>query len=91
MHVLGVSYRQGRDYPAFLRALAQANSSWVTLHEDISRGVLAELVARQRYGMHAQIDGDFGMAVAEMLRAGCIPFVHNSGGPPEIVGHTIGA
>ena len=27
------------------------------------------------------------MAVAEMVRAGCIPFVHNSGGPPEIVGH----
>jgi glycosyltransferase involved in cell wall biosynthesis len=27
------------------------------------------------------------MAVAEMVRAGCIPFVHNSGGPPEIVGN----
>jgi glycosyltransferase involved in cell wall biosynthesis len=28
----------------------------------------------------------FGIAVAEMLRAGCIPFVHDSGGPVEIVG-----
>jgi glycosyltransferase involved in cell wall biosynthesis len=71
----------------FLRALAQANSSWVTLHEDLSRGELAELAARQRYGMHAFKNEHFGMAVAEMVRAGCIPFVHNSGGPPEIVGN----
>ena len=28
----------------------------------------------------------FGIAVAELQRAGCIPFVHNSGGPPEIIG-----
>jgi glycosyltransferase involved in cell wall biosynthesis len=87
MHVVGRAFREARDYPVFLRALAQANSSWVTLHEDISRGELAELAARQRYGMHAFKDEHFGMAVAEMVRAGCIPFVHNSGGPPEIVGH----
>ena len=62
-------------------------SSWATLHEDISRGESAELAARQRYGMHAFKNEHFGMAVAEMVRAGCIPFVHNSGGPPEIVGH----
>ena len=87
MHVVGSSYLEARDYPVFLRALAQANSSWVRLHEDPSRGELAELAARQRYGMHAFKDEHFGMAVAEMVRAGCIPFVHNSGGPPEIVGH----
>jgi len=87
MHIVGSSYRDRRDYPVFLRALAQANSSWVTLHEDLSRGELAELAARQRYGIHAHIDEHFGMAVAEMVRAGCIPFVHNSGGPLEIVGH----
>ena len=87
MHVVGTSQDEPPDYPAFLRALVQANSSWVTLHEDISRGELAELAARQRYGMHALKDEHFGMAVAEMLRAGCLPFVHNSGGPPEIVGH----
>jgi glycosyltransferase involved in cell wall biosynthesis len=87
MHVVGRSYLEARDYPVYLRALAQANSSWVTLHEDISRTELAGLAARQRYGMHAFEDEHFGMAVAEMVRAGCIPFVHNSGGPPEIVGH----
>jgi glycosyltransferase involved in cell wall biosynthesis len=87
MHVVGTPYNEAREYSALLRALAQANSSWVTLHETISREELAALVARQRYGMHALKGEHFGMAVAEMVRAGCIPFVHNSGGPPEIVGH----
>jgi glycosyltransferase involved in cell wall biosynthesis len=87
MHIVGSSYAGTRDYLVFLRVLAQANSSWMTLHEDPSRGELAELAARQRYGMHVQIDEHFGMTVAEMVRAGCIPFVHNSGGPPDIVGH----
>jgi len=87
MHVVGMSYHGAHEYPAFLHALAQADSSWVTVHENLSRGELAQLVARQRYGMHACKNEHFGMAVAEMLRAGCIPFVHNSGGPPEIVAH----
>jgi glycosyltransferase involved in cell wall biosynthesis len=87
MHIVVTSFGEPRDYVAFLRALVQANSSWVTLHADLPRGELAALATRQRYGMHAQVDEHFGMAVAEMLRAGCIPFVHDSGGPPEIVGH----
>jgi glycosyltransferase involved in cell wall biosynthesis len=87
MHIVGMSHYEARHYLALLRALAQANSSWVTLHETISREELAALVARQRYGMHALKSEHFGMAVAEMVRAGCIPFVHNSGGPLEIVGH----
>lgn len=87
MHIVGRSSLEARDYPVFLRALVQANSSWVTLHDDLSRVEIAELAACQRYGMHAFTGEHFGMAVAEMVRAGCIPFVHNSGGPPEIVGH----
>jgi glycosyltransferase involved in cell wall biosynthesis len=87
MHIVGRPFRESRDYADLLRALAQANSSWVTLHEDISRPELAALMARQRYGMHAFENEHFGMAVAEMVRAGCIPFVHASGGPPEIVGN----
>jgi glycosyltransferase involved in cell wall biosynthesis len=87
MHVVGTSHDEAPDCPALLRSLVQANSSWATLHGDISRRDSAALVARQRYGMHAMKDEHFGMAVAEMLRAGCMPFVHNSGSLPEIVGH----
>ncbi len=47
---------------------------------------LLELVARQRYGIHAKEDEHFGIGVAEMVRAGCITFAHNSGGTTEILG-----
>ncbi|HEY0757687.1 MAG TPA: glycosyltransferase [Acidisarcina sp.] len=71
-------------YRRLLRAV-QANSHWITLHEDASRQELAEVASSQRYGLHAMVDEHFGIAAAEMVRAGCIPFVHNSGGQVEIV------
>jgi glycosyltransferase involved in cell wall biosynthesis len=74
------------DFYPRLRKLVKANGSWVTLHENASRDGLLRLLASQRYGIHAQVDEHFGIAPAEMLAAGCIPFVHNSGGQVEIVG-----
>jgi hypothetical protein len=38
------------------------------------------------YGIHAMDEEHFGMAVAEMVRAGCIVFAPNSGGPVQIRG-----
>lgn len=32
------------------------------------------------------IDEHFGMATAEMARGGCLPFAHDSGGSPEVLG-----
>ena len=43
-------------------------------------------MAQHRYGIHTMENEHFGIGVAEMVRAGCIPFVHDSGGPVEIVG-----
>lgn len=42
-------------------------------------------MARHRYGIHGMVDEHFGMAVAEMARAGCVVFAHDSGGQREIV------
>jgi glycosyltransferase involved in cell wall biosynthesis len=58
----------------------------VHLHTNVSRTDLLHLVARQRYGIHAMLDEHFGIAVAGMVRAGCVVFVHDAGGPAEIVG-----
>jgi glycosyltransferase involved in cell wall biosynthesis len=79
-----------RAYYRCLCKLVQANASWVHIHEDLSRADLVQLVARQRYGIHAQFNEHFGIAAAEMLRAGCITFVHDSGGQVEIVGREAG-
>ena len=37
------------------------------------------------YALHAERDEAFGIAIAEYLKAGCIPLVPDAGGPREIV------
>ena len=80
-------WETGRNITGIFAALVDANSSWVTLHEDLSRQDLSRLSGQIRYGIHAQIDEHFGIAPAEILLGGGIPFVHASGGQVEISGH----
>jgi glycosyltransferase involved in cell wall biosynthesis len=84
LHIVGTP---GDDaYVAFIRDCVDANRSWVTMHENLPREELAQLVASHRYGIHAMNEEHFGMAVAEMVRAGCIVFAPNNGGPAQILG-----
>ncbi len=69
-----------------LRALERVNAEWFELKVDISRAELVRTVSESRYGIHCMVEEHFGIAVAELALAGCIPFVHDSGGPPAIVG-----
>ncbi len=91
LHIIGSTsaFWDEASYYKKLILLIKTNAAWVTLHENVSREKLQQIVSRQRYGMHAMRDEHFGMAPAEMVLAGCIPFVHNSGGPPEIVGQDL--
>jgi glycosyltransferase involved in cell wall biosynthesis len=77
------------EQPAYTTLLLDQMKSrpWVVVHEKLSRPDLLDLLTSQRYGLHAMEGEHFGMAVAEMVTAGCIPFVPRSGGPPEIVGY----
>jgi glycosyltransferase involved in cell wall biosynthesis len=74
-----------QDYTRRLRRLAASDSDWVELRENLTRAQLNELMGRSRYGLQAMEDEHFGMATAEMLRAGCLAFPHRSGGSPEVV------
>jgi glycosyltransferase involved in cell wall biosynthesis len=77
-----------RDSPechARMAALA-AERPWFRMLNDLSREELAATVAGHRYGIHTMLEEHFGIGPAEMQRAGCIVFVHNSGGLIEIVG-----
>lgn len=85
LHVVGKAEWPG--YVASIRRLAQANASWVHLHENLSRPELIELITNHRYGIHAMFDEPFGMAVADLVSAGCLSFVANGGGQVEIVGN----
>jgi glycosyltransferase involved in cell wall biosynthesis len=72
-------------YTAHLEAMA-ATRPWFRLLKNVDRARLLAELAGHRYGIHTMPEEHFGIAPAELQRAGCITFVHNSGGPVEIVG-----
>jgi glycosyltransferase involved in cell wall biosynthesis len=59
--------------------------SWIKIEGPVERSVLAELVSQHRFGIHGMLNEHFGIAVAEMVKAGCIVFIPNNGGQVEIV------
>jgi glycosyltransferase involved in cell wall biosynthesis len=52
---------------------------------DISDAALEELMRVNRYYVNTRRFEHFGIATLEAAAAGCLPFVHASGGSPEIV------
>jgi glycosyltransferase involved in cell wall biosynthesis len=85
LHVIG-NARDGAQ-PEYAIALRRriARERWIELHDDLSRPELLELLCRCRYGIHPMPDEPFGIAVAELIRAGCIPLTRRTGGVVEIV------
>ena len=83
LHVLG-----GVDdspYGAGVKSLAEQNREWVFLEGWAIGGEKKKLLASHRYGIHGRENEPFGIAVGEMVNAGCIVFVPNGGGQVEIV------
>ena len=88
LHIVGTP-ETGKEASRSYRWLveqARTNPDWLTIHEELPRHEMLGLLGRVKYAVHAKIDEHFGIAPAEALLAGCIPFVHNSGGQVEIVG-----
>jgi len=65
--------------------LCKQNSEWLSWEGQLPREELTRLVAKHKYGIHGMPNEHFGIAVAELVKAGCITFVPNSGGQMEIV------
>jgi len=84
LRIIGGARR--RRYLQTIREIAGARTDWITLHLHPSRSELLALLRRSKYGIHATPDEHFGIAPAELARAGCIVFVHDSGGQVEVVG-----
>ena len=81
LHIVGTP-----DHKRYHRRIAaRARAAGFTIHENISRAALVDLVSHQRYGIHGMLEEHFGMAPAEMVRAGCLVWVHDAGGQVEIV------
>jgi glycosyltransferase involved in cell wall biosynthesis len=83
--LVGAPSRLHGGYYRRIRRLVHEHGEWLRLVEDPDRASLRNLMARSRYGLHGMLDEHFGMAVAEMARAGCVVFAHDSGGQREIL------
>jgi len=85
LHLIGTAETPG--YYRHIRQRAASHAAWLFLHEDLSREELGQFVARHRYGIHGMTEEHFGMAVAEMVRGGCLVFIPYGGGQGEIIGN----
>lgn len=81
-HLVGPDDNAG--YAAEVRAQAECYP-FVHVEGAVSRDRLFELLTTHRYGLHGKKNEHFGIAIAEMIVAGMIPFVHASGGQREIL------
>jgi glycosyltransferase involved in cell wall biosynthesis len=73
------------QYEQSIRKLVAENADWITLYENLKYADYVKVVARCKYGIHYKKE-PFGISIAEMVKAGVIPFVRSKGGQREIVG-----
>jgi glycosyltransferase involved in cell wall biosynthesis len=85
--IIGTWDRHARGYRDRLFDLARSLGSWIEFRQNVSRDEIRALMATSRYGIHGMREEHFGMAPAELARAGCIVWVPRGGGQMEIVNH----
>jgi glycosyltransferase involved in cell wall biosynthesis len=73
------------EYTSRIVRIAANHGEWIDFYEDLSRDELNSLMGQSRYGIQAMENEHFGMAAAEMTRAGMLVFAHDSGGSPEVL------
>ena len=84
LHIVGVPGPS--DYVERIRRLQAAHAAWIRLEIDLPYDAVVRLLTTHRYGLHAMRHEPFGIALAEMVHAGCLLFVPADGGLVEIVG-----
>jgi len=84
--IVGTCDPRTRHYRRRLVGFASSLGSWITFHENMSREALRALMASSRYGIHGMREEHFGMAPAELVRAGALVWLGRGGGQVEIVG-----
>jgi glycosyltransferase involved in cell wall biosynthesis len=73
------------EYSKGLKNICLKNKEWIFLEGKLNEKEKKELIVKNLFGISARKEEAFGIAVAEMVKGGCIVFVPNSGGQTEIV------
>ena len=85
--IVGTWDRHSRRYYTSLTSRAASRGDWIQFRDNLTRDQVRALMASHRYGIHGMREEHFGMAPAELARAGAIVWVPRGGGQMEIVGN----
>jgi len=83
-HIAGAAPAAYREYVDRVERAA-IQRPYLTVETDVSRGRLTDLLGRYRYGLNAKPQEHFGMAVAEYVAAGMLPFAPAEGGQVDVL------
>ena len=79
----------GRDddpkYAKKIKELCAENDAWVYLHGVLPKQDLFRLMGENKYGINPAFGEPSGVAALEMVKAGCMVFIRDGGGLPEIL------
>ena len=82
LHIAGQLHQS--PYTDLLRSM-ERERPWLRLVGPVYGKEKETFMLSATYALHAERDEAFGIAIAEYLKAGCIPIVPDEGGPSEIV------
>ena len=85
VHIVGD--RENDAYLEFIKSRIEKSPAHerIKLHIQVPLRELAAILRHCGVYLHAANDEGFGISIVEAMAAGCIPVVHNSGGPREFV------
>ena len=72
-------------YERSILRLCEQNGDWIRLERNLTNERYIKLLGRYRYFLNASNQEGFGIAMAEALNAGCIPFFLGTGGQQEVL------
>jgi glycosyltransferase involved in cell wall biosynthesis len=85
LHIIG--RRERTAHAREVEELCRKNRDWIHLEGEKYGPEKAEFLARHKYGISGCRNEAFGIAVAEMVKAGSLVWVPDGGGQKEIVAH----
>ena len=85
LHIIG--WEEDSSYTQKIKRLCDRNSSWCFLEGEMFGEKKLRFISKHKFGINGCQNEAFGIAIAEMVMAGCLVFVPNGGGQKEIVMH----
>jgi glycosyltransferase involved in cell wall biosynthesis len=89
LHIVGsINDSKNKAYIESIKDLCNQHKNWVFLEGILGGKDKCGLISQHKFGFSARKNEPFGIAVAEMIKGGCIVFIPDGGGQIEIINHS---